>query len=76
MHQERSSEPPCGCMAATTVEQDAQVQEVALGVVVDQHHPGRPPLRCAAAVTIEERIGVNLTCHRRAADPTQDERAD
>lgn len=37
MHRERSSEPPCGCMAATTVEQDAQVQEAALDVVLDQH---------------------------------------
>lgn len=37
MHRERSSESPCGCLAATTVEQDAQVQEAVLGLVLDQH---------------------------------------
>ena len=37
MHRERSSEPSCGCMSRTTVEQDAQVQEAVLDVVLDQH---------------------------------------
>jgi hypothetical protein len=37
MRRERSSKPPCGCMVATTVEQDAQFQEAVLDVVLDQH---------------------------------------